>query len=441
LAGDQVPATQTTEIAPSATASQALYTLSQAKTVKIRKLKLRIIDLEKPDLSQSRVSTDPETIAKYKAAWESGEADFFPSIVVFQDGDKYHIADGFQRVQSLMMAKLDKKVEHRTIAAEVHIGTLQQAIAYSLGANLKHGLLPSTADKKRAILLYYSLNPENCLKSNNDVSKICGCSHTFVGGWKTTCLTTPLSIIHAETKIPEHILAETIANLKAAVAEGKIVANRGGKTLVQSKKAPRQPLQGEQIESLTYAAPPKSISRQWLDAPASAKVRKQFIFTNPHDCIPRGQIISGFESLTDPGHISTEWEGQNLLILVNDAIEIPYPIGSTVSPIGREVELVVEGYSLVADDLKIKSIDPFGFAHTHSSTELRPFVKKSLEQKAEQPTAAENNIDAAETSTTPILDLRLYTDEQLRQIIVSIDRELLRRMGMGSQNQPDLAIS
>jgi hypothetical protein len=140
-----------------------------------------------------------------------------------------------------MHAKLDTKVEHRTIAAEVHIGTLQQAIAYSLGANLKHGLLPSTADKKRAILLYYGLKPEHCAHSNNEVSKACGCSHTFVGGWKTDCLTTPLSIIHAETKIPENILAQTIANLKAAVAEGKIVTSRAGKTLVQANKTPRAP--------------------------------------------------------------------------------------------------------------------------------------------------------------------------------------------------------
>jgi hypothetical protein len=395
---------------------------------------LKVIDLEKPGLSQSRVAADSETIAKYKAAWEAGVTDF-PEIVVYQDGEKYHIADGFHRVQSLMLANLGKKVEHRKIACEVRSGTLQDAIAYSLGANLRHGLLPSIGDKKRAVLLYYGLNSEHCAQSNNTVSKACGCSHTFVGNWKTTVLTTPVSIIHAETKIPLPVLSQTIANLKAAQAGGKIVTMRNGKTLEQSPKAsPKAP------EPLQM---PLQMPLQDSIAPAQPK-RKEYIVTRPQETrmetIHRGIMVSGFESLTDTGKVAIDYMDEVVLIPGEDLIEFPYPIGSKVSPIGEDIELIVDCYALIGSDLKVKSIDPLGFVHNHSSTELEAFVKKTLEPEEEILLVSQNSIDAAELPATPILNLLSLTDDELLELQFQVEQETLRRARL-SEDTADLAIS
>jgi hypothetical protein len=392
-------------------------------TSKFRKLK--IIDLNKPDLSQSRVDLDPGTIADYKEKWEYQQSNF-PPIVVYQDGEQYHIADGFHRVQSLMLAMLEQKVEHRTINCDVRSGNLQDAIAYSLGANLGHGLRPNTADKKRAILLYYGLSAEHCAHSNNQVAKICGCSHTFVGGWKATCMDTPLNITFAETKIPMASLIRTIGNLKAAQAEGKIVTTRNGKVLEQKEK----------VSSKAPEEAPKSFPKEHLMLPTdaemaglqiSSKALQTYIFTNPNDVIPRGKIIRGFESLTNPGHISIEWDGNNLLILVSDAIALPFAINSTITPTDEEIELIVEKYSLIGTDLKVHSIDLLGFSHNYSISEVEPYIKK----------------DAVEKSTPPILDLigklpfmpegvehldlSILTTNQLHEIIATIGHEIYRR--------------
>jgi hypothetical protein len=435
LADSPDPTTQIGSIAPVSVARETCKP-NQAQKMNKTIRKLRIIDLEKPDLSQSRVSTDPETIAKYKAAWQTEESDFFPAIVVFQDGQKYHIADGFHRVQSLMLADLKQKVEHRTIACDVRSGTLEQAIAYSLSANLKHGLLPSTADKKRAILLYYGLNPDHCANSNNAVAKACGCSHTFVGAWKTTCATMPVSITAAETKIPPKILEQTIANLKAAIAEGKIVTTRGGKELVQSERISSKALEPAISEPLPLPETELQVSSKALSKPYN----QLYIVTTTNSVIPRGTVIEGFESLTSTGNVAIEWQLGTEVIPTTDLIEIPYPIEAKVTPLEHEKELTVTGYALVASDLKIKSIDKHGFAMTHSSTMLKPFIKKTLEPPNDVPPVHQNNIDAAELPATPILNLLSLTDDQLLELQFDVEQETLRRARL-SEDTADLAIS
>lgn len=400
--------------------------------------KIKIVDLEKPDLSQSRIKSDPETIASYKATWESNEANF-PPIVVYTVGypesgvTKYHIADGFHRVQALMMARLDLAVEKRTIACEIRSGTIEDAIAYSLSANLDHGLRPSTADKKRAILLYYGLNPINCSHSNNQVGKACGCSHTFVGAWKQTVTSTPAYIISVETKIPTPILEQTIANLIAAQADGKIVTIRNGKELIQSEKVSPKALQPSSIDlpptpqvQITKSAPEKNLIAPTQFSPKTPQVSaRTYIVKTTASAIPRGTVIEGFESLTNSGNIAIDYETGTELISSDDAIAIPYPIDSQVCPIDQPTkELTVTGYALVAADLKIKSIDKYGFAVTHSSTMLQPFIKK----------------DDEEIFPPPILDLSILSTKQLHELIAVIGTEIHRRTTL-PQDTPNLTIS
>ncbi len=358
---------------------------------------LKLVDLDRSNLCQSRVTTDPERLAEYQLAWQT-EGTEFPPCIIYQDGDKYYIADGFHRIQSKMLARLETRQERRTIECEVRQGTIQDAITYSLGANLRHGLRPNTSDKKRAILLYYSLSPKHCAHSNNQVAQTVGCSHTFVGAWKATSISTPLDITFAETKIPIEILKQTIANLKAAIAEGKIVTVRNGEPLVQSLKVSVKALEPD-----------------------------LYIVTTTTSAIPRGTVIEGFESLTDTGNIVTDWKLGAEVFSSQDLIKIPYSIDAKVVHIDGAVELAVTSYSLVGDDLKIKCTDRNGYEHNHSSTMLKPYqAKKSSTVDEDKP-------------TPPILDLRMFTTDQLRDIIATIGHEIYRRSL--PENAPDLTIT
>lgn len=376
--------------------------------------KIRIVDLEKPDLTQSRVGTDKATIEDYKRIWECKDvpADF-PPIIVYQSGDKYYIADGFHRVQSLMLAELDRKVEHRTIDCEVRQGTFEDAIGYSLGANLRNGLRPSTADKKRAILLYYSLNADNCRRSNNYVAQVCGTSHTFVGTWKTTTLNTPIVVTAAETNIPKEILKTTIANLHAARNSGEIVAVRGGKELKQKERK-------------TSIDP--TVNRH-----------HHYIFPEPHIGfnIARGTIVSGFESLTNTGMLALASGKEHVLIPESSVIRLPYPIGQRVASIEDGTEVTIQGYKIVGTDLKIEAVDDNGYKHSGSiNFYQKPLIKKILENPESTPDIPENNKGDIEESTPPMLDLTKLNNSQLVAIVQTIQTELDRR----TQNTPDLTI-
>jgi hypothetical protein len=352
--------------------------------------KLRLLDLDRSTQVQSRVKTDPERLEEYKKAWEAGEANF-PPCIVYQHGEKLYIADGFHRIQSKMQAEMDRKVEYRTIDCEVRQGSIERAIEYSLGANLNHGLRPNTADKKRAILLYYGLSEEHCYHSNNAVAKACGASHTFVGGWKAECAKMPVDIIAAETNIPAKELKLTIENIIKAIASGKIITTRGGKELTQSERKT-----------------PKSI-----DLNVNREHHYIFPETNAELGIPRGTVVSGYESLTSTGMVALAGRDGQVLVPESDVIKLPYPISDRVASIEDNTEVMIVGYKIIGTDLKIEAIDDNGFKHNGSVSFFTKITNK--------------NIGGEETSTPPILDLSVLSTQQLEDIITTIGHEIRRR--------------
>jgi hypothetical protein len=386
---------------------------------------IKLVDLDRSARVQSRYDTDPETVARYQEIWESGEADF-PPCIVFQEGEKYHVADGFHRILGLTNARIDQRLECRTIACDVRTGTIEDAIKYSLGANSRHGLKPNTLDKKRSVMMYWGLSPVHCQHSSSLVGKACGVSHTFVADYRADVLhNLPSLEIFNQTRIPLPQIGNTILNLKLAEEAGEIITVRGGKEL-------RQKVTPKALEEAT-----KSLPKEHLMLPTEAEMSglqisskalpepTLYIITTTASIIPRGTVIEGWESLTDTGNITTDWEAGTVLIANEDLIEIPYPIDSKVTLIDREMEIehTVTGYSLVGTDLKIKSIDSNGYDHTHSSEMLKPFIKK----------------DDVEKSTPPILDLSVLTTQQLEDIIATIGHEIHRRASL-PQDIPDLAV-
>lgn len=99
--------------------------------------------------TQMRCRIDDDTVADYRAAMIDG-ADF-PAVVVFAEGKKYWLADGFHRYRARL------SIGARDIRCEVHVGDRFDAIAYAVGANKANGLRRTNADKQMAVRAALSL--------------------------------------------------------------------------------------------------------------------------------------------------------------------------------------------------------------------------------------------------------------------------------------------
>ncbi len=94
--------------------------------------------------TQAREEMREDAIADYAEAMKAG--DEFPPIIVFFDGVDYYLADGFHRLGAV------KLLGKTSIQADIRSGTLRDAIWYSVGANDKHGIRKTNADKRKGVL-------------------------------------------------------------------------------------------------------------------------------------------------------------------------------------------------------------------------------------------------------------------------------------------------
>ncbi|OUW18547.1 MAG: chromosome partitioning protein ParB [Opitutales bacterium TMED158] len=104
------------------------------------------LSLEEIDIysgTQTRVSTNDEAVEGYAEAMLQGAS--FPPVIVFFDGAKHYLADGFHRYLAA------KKIELRDLQAEVREGTRGDALIHALGANATNGVYRTNADKRNAV--------------------------------------------------------------------------------------------------------------------------------------------------------------------------------------------------------------------------------------------------------------------------------------------------
>ena len=106
----------------------------------IKRLSLEDIDIFSG--TQTRVSTNDEAVEAYAEAMKLGAE--FPPVVVFFDGAKHYLADGFHRYLAA------KKIEEPKLAAEVNEGTRRDALIHALGSNATNGVYRTNADKRNA---------------------------------------------------------------------------------------------------------------------------------------------------------------------------------------------------------------------------------------------------------------------------------------------------
>jgi N6-adenosine-specific RNA methylase IME4 len=120
--------------------------------------------------TQPREQLDGVTVSEYADAMRRGAE--FPPVKVMYDGENYWLYDGFHRVQAA------RQIGREHIDADVDQGTKEDAQWASLGANKRHGLRRSQADKRRAIKR--ALKGWGQKKSNNQIAQHIGCSDATV---------------------------------------------------------------------------------------------------------------------------------------------------------------------------------------------------------------------------------------------------------------------
>lgn len=119
--------------------------------------------------TQVRVAIDESTVTEYAEAISQGVA--LPDVIVFFDGSRHMLADGFHRFMA------ESRLGHTHIRAEVRLGTKSDALKYALSANISHGLRRTNADKRRSVELALAEWPEF---SDRRLAAICGVSNNFV---------------------------------------------------------------------------------------------------------------------------------------------------------------------------------------------------------------------------------------------------------------------
>lgn len=101
-----------------------------------------------PDLNL-RDRLDEATVERYAEAWGR-----LPAVTVYEVEGRWLLADGFHRHAAA--AALGKRV----IAAEVRVGTYDEALDFAAGVNLSHGLPFNRSERRRAVDVKLRLHPD-----------------------------------------------------------------------------------------------------------------------------------------------------------------------------------------------------------------------------------------------------------------------------------------
>ncbi len=105
--------------------------------------KIPVAKIEFSEATHPREKLNEETAEDYGRAMKEGEK--LPPIIVFHDGKSYYLADGWHRLVGA------KKFWLKDIDADVRQGSQREATLFAVGANHKHGLRRTNADKRKAV--------------------------------------------------------------------------------------------------------------------------------------------------------------------------------------------------------------------------------------------------------------------------------------------------
>lgn len=124
--------------------------------------------------TQMRAGMNADTVKEYEDALTDADAWPFPPVVVYHDGARYWLADGFHRLNAA-----HRSGKFQEIPADIKPGTRRDAVLYAAGANAGHGLRRNNDDKERAVKAL--LEDDEWRKwSDNEIAKRCAVSQPFV---------------------------------------------------------------------------------------------------------------------------------------------------------------------------------------------------------------------------------------------------------------------
>lgn len=124
--------------------------------------------------TQPRAEIDEELVREYAEAYRGGAK--MPPLVVFSQSGigGYILADGFHRYHAL------KNLNKKKASCNLRIGSVRDAILWSVGANATHGLRRTNADKRRAVMTLLE-DKEWGAWSDREIARTTGVDHTTVG--------------------------------------------------------------------------------------------------------------------------------------------------------------------------------------------------------------------------------------------------------------------
>jgi hypothetical protein len=141
--------------------------------IKTETMQLLLSEIDRTSDTQVRAAMNPDAIAEIKRLIDEGKVDQLPAIEVFFDKRTYHIADGWHRFEAHFEAGLE------SIFARVQAGSERDARMFACGANTKHGVRRTQADRRRAVEVLLA-DQEWSTKSSREIGDHAGVHHTTV---------------------------------------------------------------------------------------------------------------------------------------------------------------------------------------------------------------------------------------------------------------------
>jgi hypothetical protein len=138
---------------------------------------IKLCDIRLDGGTQPRAEIDQNLADEYAENIEK-----LPAVDVFHDGVNYWLVDGFHRYFA------HQNAGKKEIPANIKIGTVRDAILFSVGVNACHGKRRTNEDKRKAVLTL--LNDEEWGKwSSSKIADLCKVSHTFVDNIRNSLAT------------------------------------------------------------------------------------------------------------------------------------------------------------------------------------------------------------------------------------------------------------
>lgn len=139
-----------------------------------REIEIGKIRWDATDLQARADGVDAATVREYAERMSEGEADSWPAVTVFDDGEgNYWPADGWHTGAAA------EKAGFGTVRCDVREGTRLDALKFAVGANARHGRQRTSADKRRAVQLCLD-NAELGGLSDNAIAELCNVHNSVV---------------------------------------------------------------------------------------------------------------------------------------------------------------------------------------------------------------------------------------------------------------------